>query len=190
MPRAGLDPEAVVSAAAELADADGLQAVTLARLARRLGVRAPSLYAHVDGLVDLRRRIGARGAHELAATLADAATGRSGLDALNAIANSYRVYARDHPGTYAAMQRPPESEGEATDADAARHLVAIVLAAIGGYRLAEEDAIHAVRIIRASLHGFVTLEREGGFGMPLSIDETFGRLVAVLDRGLAEPAPA
>jgi hypothetical protein len=84
--------------------------------------------------------------------------------------------------------RSPESRGDA--ADAARHLVEIVLAAIGGYALADEDAIHAVRIVRASLHGFVTLEREGGFGIPLSIEETFDRLVAVLDRGLAEATPA
>ena len=84
MPRAGLDVEAVVSAAAELADTDGLQAVTLAALAKRLAVRPPSLYAHVDGLEDLRRRIGARGARELAAALGTAAAGRAGRDALEA----------------------------------------------------------------------------------------------------------
>ena len=49
MPRAGLDAQAVVVAAAELADADGLEQVTLAGLASRLGVRAPSLYAHIGG---------------------------------------------------------------------------------------------------------------------------------------------
>ncbi|MGI8712393.1 MAG: TetR family transcriptional regulator, partial [Solirubrobacteraceae bacterium] len=56
MPRAGLDAEAVVTAAARLADAEGLECLTLARLAQRLGVRSPSLYAHVDGLEELRAR--------------------------------------------------------------------------------------------------------------------------------------
>jgi AcrR family transcriptional regulator len=186
MPRAGLDSEAVVSAAAELSDVEGLEAVTLTRLAERLGIRAPSLYAHIGGLADLRRQLGARGARELAAALAEAAAGRSRLDALSAIATTYRAYARDHPGTYAAMQRASENDGEA--ADAARDLVAIVVAAISGYPVAGEEAIHAVRIIRASLHGFVTLERERGFGMPLSLEETFTRLVGVLDRGLSGPA--
>jgi hypothetical protein len=41
-----------------------------------------------------------------------------------------------------------------------------------------------VRIVRAALHGFAALETEEGFGMPLDVDETFGRLVDVLDRGL------
>jgi len=40
--------------AASLADADDLAQLTLARLAAALGVRTPSLYAHVDGLGDLR----------------------------------------------------------------------------------------------------------------------------------------
>ena len=43
MPRVGLDTEAVVGAAEQFADADGLGALTLAGLARRLGVRPPSL---------------------------------------------------------------------------------------------------------------------------------------------------
>ena len=42
-----------------------------------------------------------------------------------------------------------------------------------------------MRIVRAALHGFVALEAGGGFGMPLPVDDTFERLVAALDRGLA-----
>src|SRR5204863_8542685 len=73
MARAGLSAEAVVDAAAQLADREGLEAVTLARLAADAGVRPPSLYAHVDGLDDLRRRLAIRGARELAAALREAA---------------------------------------------------------------------------------------------------------------------
>jgi len=52
MPRAGLTAEAVVAAAGALADERGLDGVTLSELAGRLGVRPPSLYAHVGGLED------------------------------------------------------------------------------------------------------------------------------------------
>ena len=179
MPRAGLDAEAVVAAAAGLADADGLEALTLARLARRLGVRAPSLYAHVDGLPDLRRRLAARGVRELTAALQEAAAGRAGGDALTAVAAVYRAYARAHPGTYAALQRAPLLD------EPAAQLVGVVVAILRGYGLADEDAVHATRIVRAALHGFVSLEAEEGFRIPLELDETFARLVAVLDRGLS-----
>jgi AcrR family transcriptional regulator len=180
MPRAGLGPDAVVAAAAELADADGLEAVTLARVAERLGVRSPSLYAHVGGLPDLRRRLAARGARELGAELQAAAAGRAGRDALAAVADVYRRYARDHPGTYAAMQRAPDVR----DVEAAAHAVGVVVAVLRGYGLEGDEAIHATRIVRAALHGFAALESAEGFGIDLPPDETFARLIDTLDRGL------
>jgi AcrR family transcriptional regulator len=183
MPRAGLDAEAVVAAAAALADAEGLEAVTLARLAGRLGVRAPSLYAHVDGLPGLRRRLAARSARELAGVLQAAAAGRAGSDALSAAGAAYRTYAHEHPGAYAAAQRYLDHDDPETLAAASR-AVDVVVAVLRGYGLEAEDAIHAVRIVRAALHGFVSLEAEEGFRIPLDADETFARLLAVLDQGL------
>jgi AcrR family transcriptional regulator len=179
MPRAGLDTDAVVAAAAALADAEGLEAVSLARLASSLGVRPPSLYAHVGGLGDLRERLAARGALELADALQTAAAGRARGEALAAVAEVYRAYAREHPGSYAAMQRA----ADVTDVAAAR-VVDVFRAILRGYGLQDEDAIHATRVVRAALHGFAALEAAQGFGLPLDIDESFAWLVAVLDRGL------
>ncbi len=186
MPRAGLDAEAVVVAAAELADVDGLESVSLTALAHRLGVRAPSLYAHVEGLADLRRRLAVRGTRQLTADVVAATSGRARLDALRGIAQAYRAFALAHPGSYAAIQRAPDEEsGE--HAAVARELVQAIVAALAGYGLSGEDAIHAVRVVRAALHGFVSLEQLGGFRMPISLDETYDRLVAMLDRSLANP---
>lgn len=176
MPRHGLDVEAVVATAARLADSDGLESLTLARLADALDVRPPSLYAHLAGLDDLRGRLGTRGAHELAQALAAAAAGRADGDALRAVADAYRTYAREHPGTYAALQRAPGNSGQA--------VVDIVLAVLRGYGIEGDAAIHATRAIRAALHGFALLEAEQGFAIPVSIDESFARLVTVLDQGL------
>jgi AcrR family transcriptional regulator len=184
MPRAGLDSEAVVAAATALADAEGLEAVTLARLARDLNVRPPSLYVHVGGLEDLRRRVARRGAEALAAALGAAAAGRAGGDALAAVARAYRDYARAHPGTYAALQRTSNLRGAETAAAAAR-VLDVVAAVLRGYGLEGDDAVHAIRIVRAALHGFVALEAEEGFGLDLDVGDSFERLVAVLDAGLA-----
>ena len=188
MPRAGLDSEAVVSAAEELADAEGLEALTLATLASRLGVRPPSLYAHIEGLADLRRRLAARGARRLAAAMQTAAAGRARGDALAAVADAYRSYAREHPGSYAALQRAPDpNDAEASAAGA--EAVDVVLAVLRGYDLESDDAIHSTRIIRAALHGFASLEAGGGFGLPLDVDETFARLTQLLHQGLAAATP-
>ena len=183
MPRAGLDPESVVSAAAQMADGEGLEALSLARLAAELGVRPPSLYEHVGGLADLRRRLAIRGDRQLAAVILAAAAGRADGDALRAIADGYRAYAHEHPGTYAALQRAPAAADEEAQAAAAQ-VVEVVLAVLRGYGLEGDDAIHAARIVRSALHGFVTLEAGGGFGIKLDLDESYRRLVEVLDAGL------
>jgi hypothetical protein len=97
-----------------------------------------------------------------------------------AIAGVYRAYAREHPGTYAALQRVANVEGE----EAAAQLVDTLIAVLRGYGLEGDEAVHAARIVRAALHGFALLENGDGFGIDLDLDETFGRLVAVLDQGL------
>jgi AcrR family transcriptional regulator len=183
MPRAGLDAAAVVAAAARLADHNGLEQLTLARLAAELGVRAPSLYAHVDGLADLRDRVRELGVAELTEVLSDAATGRAGRDALHAVAMAYRAYAHQHPGIYAAMQRAPDPGNDEREAGAVR-LVGILLAVMRGYNLEGDDAIHAVRLLRSALHGFVSLESAGGFALPLGLEESYQRLIEMVDRGL------
>jgi AcrR family transcriptional regulator len=185
MARARIDSAAVVAAATQLVDADGLGALTLKQLAEEVGVRPPSLYAHVGGLDDLRRRLGARGASELATTLSHAIEGRSGTDALGGLAVAYRDYAREHPG--------PMLRGSARDFagnDEARAagdtVVRVVVTALRSYRLEGDEAVHAVRLIRIALHGFVTLEAAGGFAMGLCADETFERPLALLDIGLRQ----
>ena len=102
MPRQGLDTGRVVGAAVALADAQGLEAVTLAAVAASLDVRPPSLYNHVAGRDGLLRAIALRALRELAAAMRDASVGRAGPDALTAAARAYRAYAHAHPGRYAA----------------------------------------------------------------------------------------
>jgi AcrR family transcriptional regulator len=184
MARAGLTAETVVVAGAELADEQGLEGVTVSALAGRLGVRPPSLYAHVEGLEDLRGRIAALGARQLAERLQVVAAGRAGADALSAVANAYRSYARAHPGAYTALQLAPARSKDA--AESGTRILAVVLAVLAGYGLEGDRALHAARAVRSALHGFVLLETGQGFGLPLSLDESFAALVAMLDRGLRE----
>ena len=184
MPRAGLDTERVVDAAARIADAEGLDAVTLARVADGLGVRPPSLYNHVDGHGGLLRALAIRGVRELTAALRDAAVGRSGADALTATARAYRAYAHAHPGLYAASVAAPAPDDPEHQA-AARETVDVVFAVLRGWSLEGDDAVHAARAFRSAVHGFVLLEAAGGFEIPVDLDDSFDRLVATLAGGLA-----
>jgi AcrR family transcriptional regulator len=187
--RPGLDAERVTDAAVRVADAEGLGALTLARLAAELGVRTPSLYHHVDGLDGARRAVAIRGLRDLGTALRDAAVGRSGPRALRAVADAYRAYALAHPGAYAATQRVVPSDDEATRAAAAR-VTEVVFAVVRHWEDDEEELVHLVRAVRSALHGFVLLESGGGFGMSAARDASFARLVGVQLAGLEAHAAA
>jgi AcrR family transcriptional regulator len=180
MPRAGLTRERVVSEAAVVADDVGLDRLTLATVAQRFGVALPSLYKHVRGLDGLHRDLAVLGVRELTVALSRATVGRSGRDALQALAHAYRDYAKAHPGRYAASVRAPDPADEEHDA-ASDEVMAIVLAVLAGYGITGKDAIDAVRSLRAAMHGFVTLEAAGGFGLPRSVEASYTRLIDALD---------
>lgn len=184
MPRVGLDPTVVVTAAAELADEVGLANLTMGLLAERLGVRPPSLYKHVDGLGDLTRRIAVLALTELGEALREALPGRAGKDALAAAALTIRGFVLEHPGRYAATIRlDPAGPDDPLVAAGARVLESLS-AVLVGYDVAEEDVVHALRMLRSMFHGFATIEAAGGFQMRTDVDESFAWLVDVADRGL------
>jgi AcrR family transcriptional regulator len=183
MPRAGLTPQRVVEEAGAVADAGGLDRLTLAAVAERFGVAIPSLYKHVNGLDGLRRDLAVLALRELTATLSRAAVGRAGRDALHAMAGAYRAYATAHPGRYAATVRAP-APGDTEHLAAADNALDVFLAILAGYGITGPDAIDAIRGLRAALHGFVALEAAGGFGLPQSVDASYHRLVDALDTAL------
>lgn len=185
MPRVGLTPEKVIGEAARLADEVGLDGLTLAAVADRFDVRVPSLYKHVDGLTGVRHGVAVLTVRELAEALGRAAMGRAGVDALTALADAYRSYAQAHPGRYAATLRAPDP-GDAELVAASHAVLEVVFAVLEGYGLTGDDAVDATRILRASLHGWVSLEMGGGFGMPRDIDAGFRRLVTGLDAAFEE----
>lgn len=168
--RAGLDRETVVRTAAEMSDAG--EDWTLAALAARLGVRTPSLYNHIEGQEALHRELALLGLRELAGRITRAAVGKRGPEAMMAVARSYRAYAMERPGVYSYTQRAPDPD-DPEMLSAATAIVEVVAEVVSAFDLRDAVAIHAIRGFRSLLHGFVTLEAQGGFGMPVDLDASF-----------------
>jgi AcrR family transcriptional regulator len=183
MVRAGLNARRVAEAGAELADELGFAQVTPSELARRLGVSVPSLYSHVKNAQELRTAVALLALEELADRAAEALAGRSGRAALTAFANVYRDYAREHPGRYAAAQL--RLDGATAAASAGPRHSRMMRALLRGYELPEPDETHAVRMLGSFVHGYVSLEANGGFdhSEPNS-DASWTRILDVLDAQL------
>lgn len=181
MPRVGLTRDRVAAVAADLVDETGFETLSLSAVAKRVGVSQPALYKHVPGLDALRRDVAVLAVGELAEILRGARAGLHGREALRAVCTAYREYATAHPGRAAASVRAPAPD-DPDHAAVGAATVGELLAVLADYGIGEgEEGVHAVRQIRACLHGFVTLEAGGGFGLPASVDETFSRLVDALD---------
>lgn len=182
-PRIGLDLPTLLEVATELADRNGFEAVTLSTLAQKLKIRPPSLYNHVAGLPELRRLLAYRGLDELAGRLEQEVTDLSGDDAIWAFCRAYLHFARAHPGLYQALQAAP-APGDELLGPAGERVLKPIYQTMDGYGLKGDHAVHAVRGIRSLLHGFVTLELQGGFGLPLDLDITFQVMVETFLAGI------
>ena len=157
-PREGdLSRPAVVDAAIEMLPETGLDGLTLTGLAERLGVSQPAMYRHVDGVKGLWRELGLEGRNRLAATLGEAAMGRSGAEAVEATAHAWRSFATDHPDLYAATDRVP-CAGDPDLEAAVERIVEILAASLRGFDFDDATTIDAAGTLRSALHGFVHLE--------------------------------
>lgn len=185
-PRAGLDRAAVVEVAATLADEEGFEELSLARLAERLGVRKPSLYNHVAGLEGIRRELVLLGLRELGRALSDAVEGEEGEAAIFSLAAAYRAFVKEHPGLYGATVRSYRlyAPGDSDLAAAEGKALEPVLSALASCGVRGEQTVHAARGLRAIAHGFATLEAAGGFGMPVGVDESFDRVLRAFVAGM------
>lgn len=175
--RVGIDHGSIVSTAVELVESGGLESLSLGSVARRLGIQTPSLYHHVDGFGALRREVALIAAVRLTAAL-ESARGAAITD----LADAYRRFALDHPGLYDALLPAPAPSEDPELAGAMYVAVSIVSAALAESGL--DSSTEAVRALRSALHGFVMLERSGGFGLGGDLEESFARLVRVVVSGL------
>ena len=185
-PRSNLTKQTVVQAAADLINVEGLDALSLGRLAEKLGIRTPSLYNHVDGLPGLFRELSVLNARNLAERINEAAIGQSGPGAVRAVMQAMRSYIKEYPGLYLSTLRASGTQAEVDpelEMEEARS-VKVGMAVMASFGLEGEDAVHALRGLRSLVHGFATLEISGGFGMPLELDESFSRLVDLFIAGL------
>lgn len=181
--KAGLNRAAVISAAAQLLDCAESPELTMGNLAAHLGVRTPSLYNHISGIADLQFEIALFGTQELGRRIARAAIGKSGDAALLAIAGAYRGFAKEKPGLYRATLRAPSADENAR-MKVSDEIIDVLRVVLEPFQLSDQRVIHVIRGFRSVLHGFVSLELAGGFGIPLNVNQSFDDLIRMFISGL------
>lgn len=184
MPRAGLTRDAVVSAAVELIEREGLSHFSMGALARSLGVKTASLYNHVESSSDLFGEVGRYAIGLLVQAQESALKGKSGDDALFALAEAYRTFARERFELYGVIMGLPKL-CEATIVDEAGEIVRPIMRMLSGYGLSFEAQTHWQRVLRGVMYGFAAHEREGGFShFPADENESYRIAIQCVADGL------
>lgn len=89
----------IVATARSLLEALGRDGLTMRRLGDELGIRAPSLYKHLDGRADLEVALAETGLDEMGLAL-HAAVARSAEDPVSSLLGAYRATGLANPELY------------------------------------------------------------------------------------------
>jgi len=179
IPRQGLTRERILEKAIDIINKRGYNTLSLAMLSSELNVKAPALFKHYRNFDDLKENLTLFGIQSLKQKLQDAVTGKAGEQALFGLCHSYRDFAKTNSGIYQAIQPAYFKKGKEIE-QAAVELMTIILNVVKGFDIDSKHYIHALRVIRSSLHGFVVMEIEFGFGMSANIDQSFEHQINAL----------
>ncbi len=138
----------------------------------------------VSTIPEMRRFLAVKGYRELREAIERDIAGKSGADALHALMLSMRRYALDRPGMSAATFRNADIDVPEWR-DAQMQLARVVLAVLAQIGIEGEQALHALRIMRSFVRGFVLHEMGASFLEPLEHDQTYELGVRIFIEGLA-----
>lgn len=164
----------ILDLAEAIVEAEGVDALTMRRLADAAEMKAPSLYKHWPDkeaiLATLQDRALASMGAALHDALAEGVHAAAGEPAdLAALGSAYRTWALDHPGLYELTARRPLARDELSPGREAWAAEPVV-AAVGGDE-------HRSRALWAAAHGLVDLELADRFPPGADLDAAWAALV-------------
>lgn len=174
---ARIDRIAILQTARAMMELEGIDGLSVNRLAAALGVKPPSLYHHFTSKAALLRELNAETSAGLVKAMQTAlhTTDAPLPHKILAMAQAYRAYAHEHPVSYGlaytnvvAELRPDPEFLEKLALTLQVHIAEMV---------GPGESLPALRGLWALVHGFVVLELGGQFQRGGNLDATFEQVV-------------
>ena len=151
----------IITAARELAETEGWEAVTTRRLAERVEYSQPVLYSHFSGKEAIVSAVALDGFGHLADALRHARQSAAGLDqALRAVSRAYLQFATERPALYQAMFTLP-TELQFASAETPPALRACFAEFVSCFRPDDESRELSAEVVWSALHGIAVLSQSG-----------------------------
>lgn len=175
--------DAIVAKGREILEVEGIDGLTMQRIASAVGVRAPSLYKRLRNRNDLLRLVANDAARELTTRLDQAATTGDPRSDLIALAQAFRGFAQAYPAAYGLLFAPLPEEARADPDWSVRGSEAVLRAS--ATLAGEADALEAARTVTAWANGFIAMELAGAFRLGGDVDRAFAYGIDRLTRAIA-----
>ena len=176
--RPALRRDVIVAAAREMIVAGGVEALSLRRLARHLGVTAPALYSHVENKQALIRAVAEIEVGRLANDF-DSVRDADPVERIRAQSRAYVAYARENPELFSLIlltppdldvaSLPPGTPLEMTTRAFASASTAVDDAIAAG-AIASDNPLLVALTLWSGAHGVATVLRLG-LGLPPELED-------------------
>ena len=182
--RFGINQEIIITKALEIADREGMEAVTMANIARELTIKSPSLYNHFKGLNDIKQTMANKAQKLLYLHLKEAIQNKQeGLDTIQGFGKAYLTFSNQFPGHYEASLTALDPSSQNVNFFG-ESIIDLTKESLSLYRLNQNEIIHVIRGLRSLLHGIVDLERKGGFNIQLNLGDSLEMILETFVNGV------
>jgi len=154
------------------------------KIAADLVSEMEAFFGKVDTIPQMKQALAIAGYQGLQRQIEMAVEGKTHLDAVRAMAHAMRGFALGSPGLAIASFRDPDV-GNSESQKAAGHLLQTVLRTFSSAGLSNEEARHAIRILKSLVRGFVINEMSAPVARPFEYQKSYAFAVEMFVLGLA-----
>lgn len=186
MPKKGLNREIIIETAIRLIEERGVLGLSMRELAEALDVKAASLYNHITGMDDLMGQVGLWAVEMRTAAQMEAIAGKTRLEALIALADTYHTFAMEHRELDRVIMGLQRNLSPVLP-QAGHEVLKPILQVLDGYALSDEQKTHWHRVLRATMHGFCFHEHIGGFShSDLPVSDSYRLAIRCIHDGMTQ----
>ncbi len=186
MAKKGLTRELIVETAVRLVEQTGRRGISVRELAEALDVKPASLYNHIAGMDDVMSQVGLWAVERRTEAQLAAIQGKTRLDALLALADTYRAFAMEHRELDRIIMGLQRNYSPVLP-QANQEILLPIRQVLEDYELSEEQRLHWCRALRAVMHGFCFHEHIGIFtDEELPVQDSYHLAIQAIHQGLLQ----
>jgi AcrR family transcriptional regulator len=176
-----LSRQDVIAAAICCIDRDGASALGVSPVARFLGIKPPAIYKHLQSGADLQRATVIELWQQYLTKCLQMISERSlTTDLLKQLGHFTRNFAKTHTSRYQVMMQVQLQPSDSESAVIIQQLLKFLHQALNTYDLTDTQLIDVMRMLNASIYGFIAVEQAGLMTLERSTDQSYDVMLDAL----------